>query len=242
MKSVFLYNLMILLVVTGVHGQGWDTRMDTAPATFLWVWEYPQDMRFVGGTAGIAYLARTVYVKGDQVVVRPRMQKLLVDPKTRMMAVVRIETERPALSEGQREKVVEAILEAAKAKQLEGVQIDFDAKVSERPFYRLVLQEVRRKLPDWEGLSITALASWCMGDNWVKDLPVDEIVPMLFRMGAEKDLVRRDWVGDSVCRGSLGLSTDEPEVGRPAAKVYWFHPGPWDRTAAEKAINHKWTP
>ncbi len=38
---------------------------------------------------------------------------------------------------------------------------------------------------------MTALASWCAGDDWLRDLPVDEAVPMLFRMGVEKNLFQR---------------------------------------------------
>jgi len=34
-------------------------------------------------------------------------------------------------------------------------------------------------------LSITALASWCAGDPWITGLPIDEAVPMLFRLGPD---------------------------------------------------------
>ena len=232
---------MFTLFASGQQASTWNTRMAASPSTFLWAWENPEDLRFVGTRAGVAFLSRTVILSGDNVAIKPRMQRLLVGPKTRLMAVVRIETDRPKLSPTQRVKVVEAILSAAKAKNLEGIQIDFDAKRSEREFYRALLEDVRKKLPESMGLSITALASWCMGDNWVEGLPVDEVVPMLFRMGAERDIIRRDWSGGQ-CGGALGLSTDEPAVGRPTAKVYWFHPGPWDKQAAEKAINRKWSP
>ncbi len=215
--------------------------MDSAPSTFLWAWENPEDLRFVDTRAGVAFLSRTVILSGDNVAIKPRMQRLMVSPKTRLMAVVRIETDRPTLTAAQRERTVISILKAAEAKNLDGVQIDFDAKRSERAFYRAVLEDVKKKLPKGERLSMTALASWCMDDNWVDGLPVDEVVPMLFRMGAEKDIIRRDWSGGR-CGGALGLSTDEPVVGRPTAKVYWFHPGPWDKQAAEKAINRKWSP
>lgn len=234
------YRKLLLLLVLSVFGQA--LAQPGKPEVFLWVWEYPQDMRFVGDRAGVAFLAETITLSGDEVAGHPRMQKLLVDKKTPLIAVVRIEAQQASLSANQRTKTVQVLVSAAQQKNVEGVQIDFDARVSQREFYREVLGEVRRQLPAGKRLSITALASWCMGDNWVHDLPVDEVVPMLFRMGSEKEIVKRDWMSDSVCRDSLGLSTDEPWVGRPAARVYWFHPGPWTQTAAEKAIERKWTP
>jgi len=74
--------------------------------------------------------------------------------------------------------------------------------VSERDFYRALLQDLRAQLPDNVPLSMTALASFCIGDRWLEGLPVDEAVPMIFRMGADdkpiknllangKDLVSR---------------------------------------------------
>ena len=38
---------------------------------------------------------------------------------------------------------------------------------------------------------MTALASWCLSDRWISDLPVDEAVPMLFQMGPETPDIKR---------------------------------------------------
>jgi len=97
------------------------------------------------------------------------------------------------------------------------IQIDFDATVSERPFYSALLSAVRRNLPSTMPLSITALASWCIGDLWLENLPpgtIDEAVPMLFRLGPDAaDVITFLHSGKEFpvasCRGSLGLSTDE---------------------------------
>lgn len=98
---------------------------------------------------------------------------------------------------------------------MKAVQIDFDAKVSERGFYRDLLKELRTRLPESMPLSITALASFCIGDGWIKDLPVDEAVPMLFRMGKDAAEVRRFLAQSrdfpiALCQSSLGMATDEP--------------------------------
>src|SRR5262249_59556332 len=63
-----------------------------------------------------------------------------------------------------------------------GVQVDFDAVESERPFYRDLLTRLRPKLPPTTSLSIPALASWCAADAWLDGLPIDEAVPLLFRI------------------------------------------------------------
>ena len=67
--------------------------------------------------------------------------------------------------------------------RVRGVQIDFDATLSERDAYRALIHDVRKRLGPATPLSITALASWCIGDDWLNGLPVDEAIPMLFRMG-----------------------------------------------------------
>jgi hypothetical protein len=57
---------------------------------------------------------------------------------------------------------------------ISGIQVDFDATASERRFYRELVIDLRRLLPDSVPLSITALASWCLDDNWISGLPADE--------------------------------------------------------------------
>jgi len=94
------------------------------------------------------------------------------------------------------------------------VQVDFDAAASERPFYRRLLERLRPRLDPSITLSITALASWCVGDGWLHDLPIDEAVPMLFRMGPENQPFRQLALARpsarAECRGAVGWSIDEP--------------------------------
>src|SRR5262249_668293 len=52
-------------------------RMNDLPRVFLWAWERPEDLRFIDlREVGVAFLAETVYLRGERVVVRPRMQSL----------------------------------------------------------------------------------------------------------------------------------------------------------------------
>ena len=122
------------------------------------------------------------------------------------------------------------------------VQVDYDATVSERPFYRALLQDLRRSLPESVRLSITALASWCMGDPWLAGLPIDEAVPMLFRMGPDRlpvllHLESGGDFGEAACQQSVGISTDEPVRWLPAGRrLYVFHPRSWSHGAVQKVL------
>ena len=79
------------------------------------------------------------------------------------------------------------------------------------------LIDLRKALPSGTPVSITALASWCVGDPWLEKLPqgtINEAVPMLFRMGPDGPNVASFLDGGNefrvaACRGSMGLSTDE---------------------------------
>ncbi|MGZ8227950.1 MAG: hypothetical protein ACXWT3_15145 [Methylococcaceae bacterium] len=87
--------------------------------------------------------------------------------------------------------------------------------MSKRDFYRHLLNNLREALPEQIPLSITALASFCLSDGWIKNLPVDEAIPMIFRMGADSKRVK-DFLEQghdfpiALCRHSYGLATDEP--------------------------------
>ena len=214
-----------------------DDRMSDLPRLILWAWERPEDLRFVNPQEiGVAFIAETVTLRGDRTIIRPRLQPLAVAPGTRRIAVVRVETDnraRPVFSTEQRERIVAELTKLARGENVAAVQIDFDALTSERAFYRALLFDLRGRLPAATRLSITALASWCLGDNWLAGLPIDEAVPMLFRMGADDENVRmRLEAGDKfsapVARHSVGVSTDEPLPALPpAGRVYVFSPRPW---------------
>ncbi|MFL6276968.1 MAG: DUF3142 domain-containing protein [Blastocatellia bacterium] len=212
-----------------------DDRLSDLPHVILWAWERPEDLRFINPQeTGVAYLAATIRLRGDRTIIRPRLQPLRLAPGTRRVAVVRLETgNHPLYSDDQRRRIVAELIGLAGGENVEAVQIDFDALTSERAFYRALLVDLRGQLPKAVRLSITALASWCYGDNWIADLPIDEAVPMLFRMGADHENIQmRLKAGDPfsapLARHSLGISTDEPIDGLPTARrVYVFNPRPW---------------
>ena len=206
------------------------------PRIMIWAWERPEKLDFINPReAGVGFLGRTVQVRGDLVTVRPRRQPLLVAPGTALMAVVRVESQQPAMSS--RFKVEHAILEAADFEGFRALQIDYDAKVSERDFYRALVVDLRRVLPSSMPLSITALASWCESDGWISGLPVNEAVPMLFRMGAGETYRAGDDFRSNLCKTSMGISTDEPLAEVPhGRRIYIFHPRSWSQNELQAAV------
>jgi hypothetical protein len=209
------------------------------PATVLWAWEEPEDLTTLDPSrTGVAYLAESLTVS-DHVTRRPRFQPLRTAPGASVMAVVRIQPsaafqDSPAL----RSSTVDALLKVARQDHLRALQIDFDATESQRKFYSAVLHQLRPQMPAAMPLSITALVSWCGPRSWLTKLPIDEAVPMYFRLGGSAlptDNKSGYPIREPLCRTSTGVSTDEswPAISA-AGRVYVFAPRPW--TTAQLAL------
>ena len=219
-----------------------STTVESLPPVILWAWERPENLTFLDPQkTAVAFLAKTITLRDDKVAVKPRLQPLRVAPDTKLIAVVRIETDRasaPTLSSAQLQQTAHEI---SSLPRVSVVQIDFDAAVSQRDFYRKLLQRVRYELSPSVGLSITALASWCAGDNWIADLPVNEAVPMLFRMGVERPQFQRRLESGQpfeagICRNSAGVSTDELVTVPNVDRLYIFNPQPWTKDSFARAM------
>lgn len=225
-------------------------RFTRFPRFTLWAWERPDDLRSIDPKRfAVAYLADTVRI-GAGVEVLPRRQPLLAPTEAIRIAVVRIEApvgqsrlEDPALPE----QIAAIIAASQPSRGAAAVQVDFDARASQREFYRRLLTALRKRVPDAIPISITALASWCAFDDWLAGLPVDEAVPMFYRMGPERTRVRETtWnypVHEALCAGRAGLSTDEvwPQL-KPGERLYIFHPGTWSRESLhdlEQVLNRE---
>jgi hypothetical protein len=208
------------------------------PNRVLWVWERPEDLEFLDPQQfAVAFLAQTLTLKNDDVVFTPRRQPLKVSPEVKLIAVTRIESQKTtgaptALSEAQRKKLVDLVLRTLDLRNVSAVQIDFDAVVSEREFYRSLLTDLRQKLPNNIPLSMTALASFCVGDRWLDELPVDEAVPMIFRMGTDERTIKTflkngNDFREPLCRRSYGISVDEPIAMNFERRQYIFNVRAW---------------
>ena len=213
------------------------------PNQILWAWERPEELEFLDSQKfAVAFLAQTLVLKNDDVEYKPRRQPLKVKPDTRLIAVTRIESQKTTglpstLSATQKQKLLDLVLKTAVLRNVAAIQIDFDAARSEREFYRDLLTQLRQKLPDNMPLSMTALASFCVGDRWLDDLPVDEAVPMIFRMGADSHSIRTFLTSgndfkEPLCRRSYGIALDEPiEINFDRSRrKYIFNVRPWSET------------
>ena len=207
----------------------------------LWAWERPEELSFIDTSeVGVAFLAKTITITSNDVAVHPRLQPLRIPAGTKLIAVVRIETDRrqpPALSTTQLDRTIEEVVAATHRDGIMALQIDFDATLSQRDFYRNLLKELRSSIPKTFPISITALASWCSRDNWLETLPIDEAVPMMFRLGVEKrNFQSGHEFSATPCKASAGISTDEPVTLTRVGRLYIFNPDRWSQSSLEKTL------
>ena len=215
-------------------------RMLALPNRTLWAWERPEDLRAVDPkTTAIASLDQTILI-GSDVRSKPRRQPVAINPEAARISVVRIEIEYAGARSGAQlddhvQQVVRLLLNSASKPGIAALQVDFDATRSQRAFYRRVLFELRAQMPPDLPLSITALASWCSYDDWIGNLPVDEAVPMMFRMEPDRRrvsaLAPEMRIREPLCMGSVGISTREPWpadlVSAHGKRIYIFPDRGW---------------
>jgi len=246
MRAVVLSRVLVLAVLAslvGVPSPSPPDRLAALPRVLLWAWERPEDLRFAPRLGvGVAVLDRTITLRGATIETAPRRQPVRLDPETPVVAVVRVEADRDAARAADPVRVAVAIAEAARRPGIRALQIDFDATASQRILYAATIGELRRLLPPELPLSMTALASWCAGDTWIEELPVDEAVPMFFEMGPDRFAIAgrvRQGVpfGEERCARAIGVSTREP-LGRvpAAARAYVFTYQPWTFESAAAAV------
>ena len=229
----------LLTVVTG-------SVATAPPRPVLWAWERATDLSFADPRrVEVAFLSQTLSVRDGRLIVTPRQQPLAVAPGTAVIPVTRVEPSGldagrplPALAE----EMAAAVAATAARWSPRAVQLDFEARRSQRAFHRALVVETRRRLPAGVGLSITALASWCVGDPWLDGLPVTEVVPMLFRMGPETDAVfahleARGDFSERACRGSVGVAVEEGLRWMPRGRRPWvFSAAGWSPALVARVL------
>jgi hypothetical protein len=197
----------------------------------LWVWDRADDLRFLRpGEAEVAALLETLYLREGQTTNRTRKLPLILPEGMKPIPVIRLESDGSALPSA--DSVASFLWRWTHDNR---IQIDFDARVSQREWYADVIRQTRRWKPH---ISITALASWCLDRPWFAGVP-DEAVPMLFRMGPQRNAIldrlhTQEQFAEG-CRDAAAISTDEPLPWRPyAKKVYIFNPHRWTREAFDE--------
>lgn len=202
-----------------------------------WLWDEARLPAWSAGEAAV--LQRHILLTGDRVLTRPRMRRAPLLPATLVTPVVHVEVSivnPPTNMEASRAAIVQAMREAARRSSSGRVQLDMEARPSQRHFYKSLVRELRAILPADVKLSVTALAWWCRTPDWLDDLAADEVVPMFFRMGKDKAKMR-ELVATAPeqlhvrCRGpSAGFSPQEPfdqAVSARYQRNYWFDYHAW---------------
>jgi hypothetical protein len=250
---------VLLLVATGLAGaiahpgQAASTGRASHSETFAsiergvaWIWPDSNGPRAASDAAPPPYLEAAVL--SESLVLRAagvehggRTQALVLPHGVRLLPVIHVEAaaDAPAaLTPVQRAAVLAAVRrQAGTAAAGAGLlQLDFEAPPRQREAYVRLVGDIREALPANVRLSVTALAHWCVQGDWLDRLPVDEVVPMLYRLGpqaaswrqrferADAQLARR-------CRGpALGFATNDLPPARLLARItrpYWFDEAAW---------------
>ena len=189
----------------------------------------------------MAYLAGTITlgIPDGALTLRPRLQPLYIPRGTPLIAVVRVES--PGRIFPSERDLAQKIHGLIRERDVRALQIDFDAHRSERPYYRRLLEALKRLDPN-RAVEMTALVSWCEGDRWLHDLPVTDAIPMFFRMGADPHATN-ETMNEPLCRSSIGIATDEFHGRVPAhRRVFVFSQTPWSESSYQAVLraSQKW--
>ena len=236
-------SFLLAFVLAGFSGacQGASAK----PVLVFWSWYHDDDLASAPGE--VAYLTNRIVVDGNELKDYPRTNRLKLRPGTRRTAVVRVEVRK--LVGAQAGVLAERIVSGALRSRVEALQIDFDARMSERGFYLELLSAIRQQLPVGIKLSMTALASWCMQDTWLSNSKagVDEVVPMFFSMGGWQaqggNFLKERLPVVPVGPRCIGLSLDEPTTIEKLSlrlrrfdRIYIFSRKPWTGTTLEASL------
>ncbi|MBS1993120.1 MAG: DUF3142 domain-containing protein [Cyanobacteria bacterium SZAS LIN-3] len=205
-------------------GQFLEPHLMDGPRVVVWTWQHNDDLSFLNpARTGVAIFVGRLSCRDKSINFERNLCAVKLPEGIYREAAIRVELDQPDLtqSEALTDQLSDRIvaLGLAGSRRVSAVQIDCDAGLNERQFYARLLHKVRAKLPPGVKLSMTALASWCLDDNWIRaaHLPVDEVVPMLFSMGIGREQVasrlsRRAALSPGTFAGRLapGLSLQEP--------------------------------
>jgi len=243
----------LVLLAVGAFGRAvqQDARRPASPAEVAaslaqgvaWIWPDSNGPQGSGERPyrEAAVLVESLVLRASGVERGGRQQSLALPAGARLMSVVHIEAAADAPADFtpvQREAVLAAVRRhAGTAAAGAGLlQLDFEAPPRQREAYRALVAAAREALPANVRLSVTVLAHWCTQGDWLDRLSADEVVPMLYRLGAHADDWRRRFEqGDTRlarrCRGpALGFATNDPPPPAllvRAARPYWFDEAAW---------------
>lgn len=202
-----------------------------------WLWDKAALPEWSRGHAAV--VIEHIHLTGEDVRRRARLDRPPLLSSTLITPAVHVEvsTVRPPVAiEQSRELILGAMRRAATLSTSGWVQLDMEARPSHREFYRSLVRDIKATLPPTVRLSVTTLAWWCRSGAWLDGLAADEIVPMVFRMGKDANLLRQMWSNTPEklhprCRsGAIGQAVQEPlaaEAAKRYGRIYSFDAKHW---------------
>jgi len=178
---------------------------------------------------------------GSAVERHPRMQPLVLPSGVPVVPVLHVESDErsPDAWDAAQVDAIVAAFARHRDEALRGpglLQLDFEAPRRQRPAYIALVHRLRQSLPPSLRLGVTVLAHWCTEGRWLDELPVDEVVPMLYRLGPQAAAWRARWNDPdapmaAACRGpALGFATNDPPASALLARTarpYFFDDSAW---------------
>jgi hypothetical protein len=210
---------------------------EPAHDAIAWLWKDAAVPAF--SRRAVAVVDRHVWLAGDKVLVRPGARPRALPAATQVIPVVHVDIDPLDPPAGLRQaapRILDAMRSAGRASTSGWVQLDLEARPSQRVDYRDLVRAIRATLPRTLKLSVTALAWWCRSPPWLDNLAADEVVPMFFRMGRDHAALRgivasQPAVLHPSCRaGSAGFSRQEAfprNVTTRYQRAYWFDETAW---------------
>ena len=177
--------------------------------------EREEDLSFIDPRrVKVAVWTATIHVDRDGFVVERRTNRVTYPSEAEVVGVVRLNVT-GVPDDAAVPRLADAIIGTRRPFRPVEHQVDFDARLSQRAFYRRLLEQLRVRTGGTR-LSIAALASWCFHDDWTRGLPVDAVVPMLYRMGRDGDVIRHTLHAERAfpnpaCAGQVRYSADEAQ-------------------------------
>lgn len=157
-----------------------------------WIWDLGNLPSPV--PAEIAPVVRQVWLHDDAIEVRAGAHAGAPPAGVLVTPVVHVElswAHPPVDPSRHAAEIREIVLRAAALGTSGWVQLDLEARPSQRAFQRDLVRDIHAALHGRVRLSVTALAWWCRAPGWLDGLDADEIVPMFFRMGRDGPEVKR---------------------------------------------------
>ncbi len=252
-RSFFLYFLICVLHLAPVCAD-----FKPPPQIYIWTWDYPQDFSKLQlpPNAGVAFLAGTIHITKAGIYGEPRHCRMVAPSSIPLISVCRIELSpdfKEPLDQKLANKVCDLIIKYGHVDKINKLQIDFDARLNERSFYKKIIATLQQRTN--VKLSITALVSWCMFDSWLDKMNNLEIVPMFFSMGLDRNNILEYFKNHPGYPGinyadNIGISLMESKVNKimlfnlyqknhfHLKTLYVFNPHPWTSFSLINALEY----